>query len=151
MTRSWGGTAETKGLFECFQCEDEVSLDELRIVDDLIGESPFLNGLTEQFDFCEGNNRKFHGNAVNCCAACYALIVEPMAFWDDVNRRLEMRNLDHVLHRVVQERHGLPSGARRKLEHLAMQLRGMERGMARMERGMARNRHVKYNVSPGRP
>jgi hypothetical protein len=121
MTQSLNKLAQTGGL-ECFQCEEQVQLGELLAVDDLINESPFLAGLSENFGFCAGTERKFHGSVVNCCTACYALIVQPMALWDDEDRVREIGNLARIL------RGGLPLPARAaiNLEHLLAALLDMD-------------------------
>jgi hypothetical protein len=121
MTQSFNKLAQTGGL-ECFQCEEHVQLGELLAVDDLINESPFLAGLSENFGLCTGTEHKFHGSVVNCCTACYALIVQPMALWDDGDRVREIRNVARVLRGASL----LPAMAAINMEHLLAALLDMD-------------------------
>ncbi len=137
MTQSIDKPVGTKAL-ECFQCEDAVTIGELLLVDDLIDQSPFLAGLSESFGLCSGDEHRFHGNVVNCCTACYALIVQPMTMWDDADRRLEIGNITCALRKYnkrnnkskARSRHedGVPASAMINLEHLLAALLDMDPG-----------------------
>jgi hypothetical protein len=134
MTQSIDKPAGAKAL-ECFQCGDAVTIGELLLVDDLIDQSPFLTGLSESFGLCSGDERRFHGNVVNCCAACYALIVQPMALWDDADRRVEIGNIARALRGCcgtgeagVERKNGMPASAAINLEHLLASLLDMDPG-----------------------
>lgn len=132
MTQSIDKPAGAKAL-ECFQCEDAVTIGELRLVDDLINQSPFLTGLSESFGLCSGEDRQFHGNVVNCCTACYALIVQPMALWDETDRRAEIVNIARTLRRRNNKgkarsghKDGVPASATINLKHLLAALLDMD-------------------------
>ena len=132
MTQSIDKPAGAKAL-ECFQCEDAVTIGELLLVDELIDQSPFLTGLSESFGLCSGEDRRFHGNVVNCCTACYALIVQPMALWDEADRRAEIGNISRTLRRrnnkeKARSGHedGVPASATINLKHLLAALLDMD-------------------------
>jgi hypothetical protein len=77
----------------CFACHEPVTIDELLLVDHLIEHSPCFQDLSENFTHCTGDDSLFHGNIVNCCAACYAAIVQTVAPCENVMRRAEIGNL----------------------------------------------------------
>nr|MDO8109026.1 hypothetical protein [Candidatus Sigynarchaeota archaeon] len=81
----------------CYQCTEKVSLNELLLVDDLIEHSPCFAGISENFAHCSAEDDLFHDNIVNCCATCYARIVQGLAFLAVATRRAEVSNLVRAL------------------------------------------------------
>jgi hypothetical protein len=83
---------------ECFNCgEPAITPAELLLVDHLIESSPCFKDISENFAHCTGDDSLFHDNIVNCCAACYAAIVETVAPCAEDSRRAEVANLARAL------------------------------------------------------
>jgi hypothetical protein len=82
---------------ECFSCGEPATIEELLLVDHLIEASPCFADISETFSHCIGVEHEFHGNVVNCCAACYAAIVQTVAPCADTTRFAEIENLVSTL------------------------------------------------------
>ncbi|NMC05577.1 MAG: hypothetical protein GYA24_10205 [Candidatus Lokiarchaeota archaeon] len=98
----------------CFSCQEPVTIQELGFVDYLIEHSPCFQDISENFAHCTGDESLFHDNVVNCCAACYAAIVQTVAPCEDVMRRAEIGNLVAALRSNAI----IPAGAIIALERL---------------------------------
>jgi hypothetical protein len=99
-------TTDTYPQLVCFSCGTTARIEELLLVDMLINSSPCFKGLSETFARC-GDDPAFHGNVVNCCASCYAAIVQTDAPCEESTRTGEIANVARML-RDLGEQPGLP-------------------------------------------
>ncbi len=90
-------TRNAQPRHECFSCGEPATIHELLLVDNLIEASPCFKDISENFAHCTGEDSVFHDNIVNCCAACYAAIVETVAPCAESSRRAEIANLVRAL------------------------------------------------------
>ncbi len=109
---------DTRPRHECFSCGETATIHELLLVDNLIESSPCFKDISENFTNCSGDDSLFHDNIVNCCAACYAAIVETVAPCAEGTRRAEIANLA----RALRDRPDVPVKALVTLERLVENL-----------------------------
>nr|MDO8110984.1 hypothetical protein [Candidatus Sigynarchaeota archaeon] len=107
----------------CYECCTAASIEELLLVDALIELSPFFVGLSENFSHCSGDDDLFHDNIVNCCAACFAQMVQSMASIDADGRKRQIASLTSVL----RDRPAVPASAIITLERLLLSLVTMDK------------------------
>nr|MDO8113583.1 hypothetical protein [Candidatus Sigynarchaeota archaeon] len=107
----------------CYECCARASIEELMLVDALIELSPFFVGLSENFSHCSGDDDLFHDNIVNCCAGCFAQMIQSMASIDADGRKRQIASLTSVL----RDRPVVPASTIITLERLLLSLVTMEK------------------------
>nr|MDO8108905.1 hypothetical protein [Candidatus Sigynarchaeota archaeon] len=114
---------QPRAAHACYECGAEASLEEIVLVDALIELSPFIMGVSENFSHCSGDDDLFHDNIVNCCAACFAQMIQSMASLDADGRKHQIANLTSML----RDRPVVPASTIITLERLLLNLVTMEK------------------------
>nr|MDO8112452.1 hypothetical protein [Candidatus Sigynarchaeota archaeon] len=114
---------QPRAAHACYECGAEASLEEILLVDALIELSPFLVGVSENFSHCSGDDDVFHDNIVNCCAGCFAQMIQSMASHDADGRKYQISSLASML----RDKPAIPASAIITLERLLLSLVTMEK------------------------